>query len=122
NPRDAAVRAVDARAGGHPALDHQGRSLRPGTVRPHQRERLARSGRVPDIGTGRCAPGFRDPGARGRRRPHWCDPRLLGTVALRALRPPEPTLGGRLRMEPGRPRQRAEVVDVDLDVSWLVPP
>jgi ABC-type transporter Mla MlaB component len=24
-------------------------------------------------------------------------------------------------MEPGRPRPRAEVVDIDLDVSWLVP-
>jgi ABC-type transporter Mla MlaB component len=24
-------------------------------------------------------------------------------------------------MEPGRPRRRAEVLDVDLDVSWLVP-
>jgi hypothetical protein len=25
-------------------------------------------------------------------------------------------------MEPGRSRRRAEVVDIDLDVSWLVPP
>jgi hypothetical protein len=25
-------------------------------------------------------------------------------------------------MEPGRSRPRAEVVDIDLDVSWLVPP
>jgi ABC-type transporter Mla MlaB component len=24
-------------------------------------------------------------------------------------------------MGPGRPRRRAEVVDIDLDVSWLVP-
>ncbi len=25
-------------------------------------------------------------------------------------------------MEPGRPRRREEVDDIDLDVSWLVPP
>jgi hypothetical protein len=25
-------------------------------------------------------------------------------------------------MEPGRPGRRTEVVDIDLDVSWLVPP
>lgn len=25
-------------------------------------------------------------------------------------------------MGPGRPRHRAEVADIDLDVSWLVPP
>src|SRR6185437_3447490 len=77
---------------------------------------------VPDIGAGRYAPGFRHPGARGGRRPHPCDPRLLGSIALRALRPPAPTPAGRLRMGPGRPRRRTEVVVIDLDVSWLVPP